>query len=168
MNEKIQVPFIFVCFSVILFFAIGIWAGYSVQSGRDKAELNKITTELSDILIINKELSEANTKHIETIERLQGFETESTRHIQLLESGIAELERNGTEKDRRIEQAEIIIRRLSEEVDNLGRKVETDSRRFGEILKEFGCTENSDNNGNINNSGVSWNNNNFNYYKVNK
>lgn len=168
MNEKTTANIGIIIFLCILVGFACLWTGFDIGKGTANTKVKELESKLSDIQALNTELQTENRKHIETIQRIQGLTDESARHIQLLESGIAELKRNGEAKDGRIVEAENRVRELSAEVDRLGEKINSDSEIIAGFLKEFGYTENSNNSGNINNSGVSWYSNNFNNYKVNK
>lgn len=164
MNEKnnIIVLIVIICFS----FLFGIWTGYQLGESTANTRVKELESKLSDVQIINTELQTENTEHIKTIERIQGLKDESTRHIQLLESGIAELKGIGEAKDGRIIQLENEVRGLSAEIDSLSGQVERDGKIVDELIKKYGIAENNNNNGNINNSGVSWNSNNPNSNEV--
>ncbi len=148
MNEKKKFIIIFIA-SHIVASLLGFWAGFEVGKSIGSADLRKTESKLSELQISYTELQTENSKHIETISRLQRLGSESTGHIQLLETGIAELERLGKAKDGRIIQAEDTIRGLSAEVDRLEEQVNRDSERFAEILEEF-RNKVKNNNGGIN------------------
>lgn len=145
MNEK-RIAIIVLIASHIVASLFGFWAGFEIGKGTANTRIEKLESELSDVLIINNELSEENTKHIETIQRIQGLTDESTRRIQLLESGIAELKGIGEEKDKRVIFLEDRVRELSTEVEYLGRKINEDEKRLTDIIRQFKSKNNSDHN----------------------
>jgi chromosome segregation ATPase len=167
MNEKKIFIFIFIISHVIVSL-FGFWAGYEVGKSTANTRVKKLESKLSDVLIINSELSEENTKHLETIQRIQGLSNTSTERIQLLESGIAKLKGIGEAKDIRIVEAERRFRELSEEIRNLESKINRDSERITKIFEQFGITNKSDYSRNNSNSIVMWSNYNFNISEVTK
>jgi chromosome segregation ATPase len=165
MNDKIKIDIIMLAL-VIGCTAIGIYTGYNFGKGTANTRIKEIESKLSDVQTINTELQTANSKHIATIQRLQGLTESSTRSIQLLESGIAKLKGIGEAKDIRIVEAERRVRDLSEEIGRLESKIDIDSERITRILEKFRST----NKGNLDrvnsNSSVMWSNNTAHYYKI--
>lgn len=166
MNDKATSNIGIIIFVCILVGYAAFSAGLGAGKGASKAELDRVTKELSDIQIINKELSDANNKHLETIQRIQGLTDDSSRHIQLLESGIAGLKEIGEAKDIRVAEAERRFRELQETVGRLESKIDQGSERIAELLKRFGVTNESDLDRVDSNSGLSGSGNIPNYYKI--
>ena len=165
MNEKIKFIIVIVLLAIVSSF-IGMWGGCAIQSGRDKAELDRVTKKLSDVLIINKELSEENTGHIETIQRIQELANSSTRSIQLFESGIAELKGIGEAKDIRIIEAERRVRELSEKIGTIESRIDRDAIRITELIEQLRSTSKDNLDRIDSDSGVMWNSNSLNHYKI--
>jgi chromosome segregation ATPase len=166
MNEKIQVPFIIFCITVAVFFCIGIWAGFEKGKGTAITRIKELESELSSIQAINKELSEENTEHIETIQRIQELANSSTRSIQLLESGIAELKRIGEAKDFRIIEAERRVRELSEKIGTIESRIDRDAIRITELIEQLRPTSKDNLDRIDSNSSIMWNSNSLNHYKI--